>query len=142
MCPLHTKSLAPSHSSQNLEQGSLVNGSVGIVQSFMSSKAAIKAGISIARIDSGGSNHYQPARELDVEEGPDDPSSQGRVWPVVRFTNGRELLCIPLDFTVNNSMGIMEAQRDQVGISKNTFCFADHTQPSADSTHTCLGSIQ
>lgn len=80
----------------------------------MSSRAAIKAGISIARIDSGGQNHYQPDREPDLEENPDDPSPQGRVWPVVHFTNGRELLCIPLDFTVNNSLGMMEAQRDQV----------------------------
>ena len=36
-------------------------------------------------------------------------------WPVVRFTNGRELLCVPADFTVDNAAGEMEARRRQVG---------------------------
>lgn len=37
-----------------------------------------------------------------------------RVWPVVRFIRGREMMCIPQDFTVNNADGGMEARRVQV----------------------------
>jgi hypothetical protein len=35
-------------------------------------------------------------------------------WPVVRFINGREVMCFPQEFTVNNADGGMEARRDQV----------------------------
>ncbi|KAF8221764.1 hypothetical protein L208DRAFT_1326186, partial [Tricholoma matsutake] len=37
-----------------------------------------------------------------------------RVWPVVRFIRGREMMCIPQDFTVNNADGGMEARRVQL----------------------------
>lgn len=36
---------------------------------------------------------------------------------MVRFTNGREMLCVPAEFTVNNALGGMEASRVQVRIS-------------------------
>ena len=35
-------------------------------------------------------------------------------WPMVRFTNGRELLCAPLAFSVEGFMGNIEAHRLQV----------------------------
>jgi len=63
-------------------------------------------------------SNFQPAHEpnddIFEEEGDTGASSMERAWPVVHFTNGRELLCIPVDFTVDNSLGFMEAQRDQV----------------------------
>lgn len=106
---------------QNLEQGSLVNGSVGTITNFSTSKQALKNGISVARIDSGQNMPFQTMYEPEQaeeaegkEEDENNPSSNARVWPVVRFTNGREMLCIPLEFTVNSPLGIMEARRDQV----------------------------
>lgn len=36
------------------------------------------------------------------------------VWPLVRFETGRELLCAPLDFTIEGYMGNVEARRMQV----------------------------
>ncbi|KAJ3985391.1 hypothetical protein F5890DRAFT_1157986 [Lentinula detonsa] len=104
---------------KNLEQGSLVNGSVGTITNFSTSRQALRKGISVARIESAP-NTFQPnleqGQEEEGREGGDEnnPSSNARVWPVVRFTNGREMLCIPLEFTVNSPLGIMEARRDQI----------------------------
>lgn len=36
------------------------------------------------------------------------------VWPLVRFETARELLCAPLDFTIEGYMGNIEARRTQV----------------------------
>lgn len=90
-------------------------------------------------------SNFQPAHEpnddIFEEEGDTGASSMERAWPVVHFTNGRELLCIPVDFTVDNSLGFMEAQRDQV-------CCLDNLVHelivllSSGSTHSRLGFIQ
>jgi hypothetical protein len=37
-----------------------------------------------------------------------------RAWPLVRFTNGSERLCVPEEFTVNGGLGNVEASRTQV----------------------------
>jgi hypothetical protein len=65
----------------------------------------------------------QSATQLATEEGLKGGLSTGSEipanydnsqWPVVRFTCGRELLCIPTEFTVNNADGGIEARRRQV----------------------------
>jgi len=38
----------------------------------------------------------------------------GTQWPLVRFTNGSERLCVPEEFTVNDAFGNVEASRTQV----------------------------
>lgn len=43
-----------------------------------------------------------------------------RVWPVVRFTNGRVMLIVPVEFTVNNADGGKEASREQVRVCTNS----------------------
>ena len=87
-------------------QGELVNGSVGQVIRFSTSQEAM-----------------QSATQLATEEGLKGGLSMGSEipanydnsqWPVVRFTCGRELLCIPTEFTVNNADGGIEARRRQV----------------------------
>jgi len=35
-------------------------------------------------------------------------------WPLVRFTSGSEWLCAPVDFTVNDAFGEVQACRTQV----------------------------
>lgn len=34
--------------------------------------------------------------------------------PLVKFTNGRTMLCVPAEFSIMNANGEMEARRDQV----------------------------
>jgi len=89
---------------KNLVQGELVNGSLGQIVGFSSSQEALK-------------NHTEISRTDDLRGQPNngDPITQSdRLWPVVRFTNGRTILCIPAEFTVNNAQGEMEARRDQI----------------------------
>ena len=37
-----------------------------------------------------------------------------RRWPLVRFTNGAERLCVPEEFAVTGARGYVEASRTQV----------------------------
>ncbi|KAJ7630592.1 hypothetical protein FB45DRAFT_539291 [Roridomyces roridus] len=41
-------------------------------------------------------------------------NDKDKLWPLVRFSNGNEVLVTPEEFTVNNADGGMEARRDQV----------------------------
>lgn len=87
-------------------QGQLVNGSVGQVITFYTSQEAMQNKMEIATEEGlRGSERdaRQPVARYD-----------GSLWPVVRFMNGRELLCVPTDFTVDNAYGEMEAKRRQV----------------------------
>jgi hypothetical protein len=40
--------------------------------------------------------------------------SNDQVWPLVRFANNQEVLCVSADFTINNVEGGTEARRTQV----------------------------
>lgn len=89
-------------------QGYLVNGSVGRIVRFSTVSRAKKNGIKIAEIERVESKaHWLPS---------------GSVWPVVQFICGPELLCIPQEFSVDNTDGKMEARRDQVRASSEHIC--------------------
>jgi hypothetical protein len=78
-----------------------VNGSVGQVVNFATSKTAMENRMEIAKTD-------------DAPVSKSAAMQSGRSWPVVRFTSGREVLIIPAEFNVNNAQGQMEARRTQV----------------------------
>jgi len=116
-----------------LIQGSLVNGSVGQVVAFSTSHEA-------------QINHTEIAQAGDTK----DPSiaqyirnraaQNDRVWPVVRFTNGRVMLIVPVEFTVNNAEGGMEASREQVRFIYNFHVPSyDLLWSIVDSAHPCMG---
>lgn len=91
-----------------MRQGVLVNGSVGKVVDFRS-------------YNEGMSNHSNILAAEDEhgtqKEVPKHIKQSSVLWPVVQFTNGREYLCIPTEFTVNNVNGDAEATRTQVSAS-------------------------
>jgi hypothetical protein len=87
-------------------QGELVNGSVGQVIRFSTSQEAMQSATQVAT-EEGLKGGLSTGSEIPANY----DNSQ---WPVVRFTCGRELLCIPSDFTVNNADGGVEARRRQV----------------------------
>jgi hypothetical protein len=92
---------------KNLIQGELVNGSVGQVVAFSTSREAQNNHTLIAQVDDA--NDPSGAQRIR------NRAAQGdRVWPVVRFTNGRVMLIVPVEFTVNNAQGEREASREQV----------------------------
>ena len=84
----------------------LVNGSTGVVIGFRS--YADVADDPEAVVGSGDDKPSAPhlaAMETDME------------WPLVRFTNGRVMLCVPEEFTVENAAGTIEAKRTQVALT-------------------------
>jgi len=87
---------------KNLVQGHLVNGSVGQVLGFSTAADAVKQHVEIAKVDGNPAQAASPR------------GARNQLWPLVRFTNGAELLMTPQEFTINNADGEMEAQRDQV----------------------------
>jgi len=103
----------------------LVNGSVGKVMEFLTTHEAVARNIKIAEMpnkDRPQSPHRQPRPEVPEASLPDfnlrplnsNIFSKKEKWPLVRFTNGCELLCAPLEFTVEGFMGNTEASRLQV----------------------------
>jgi hypothetical protein len=89
---------------QNLIQGELVNGSVGQVVAFSTAHAAQQNHTDIAQVADANITGIIRNRAALTD----------RIWPVVRFTNGRIMLILPVEFTVNNAQGEREASREQV----------------------------
>jgi ATP-dependent DNA helicase PIF1 len=97
-------------------QGQLVNGSIGKVIDFLTTKEALDRHIEIAKIqNSDDSLHNSQHKEL-AELTPiyDHHFGHNEKWPLVHFTNGKQLLCAPLSFTVEGYLGNVEAARLQV----------------------------
>lgn len=93
---------------KNLVQGELVNGSVGRIVGFSTSRDALKKGMAIAQTES----QNDAGRDKPIV--PEETYRSTHVWPVVQFEGGRTLLCIPSTFDVNNADGQMEARREQI----------------------------
>lgn len=94
---------------KNLVQGELVNGSVGRVIGFSTSRDAIKHGTDIARTETEAGKG-----DADEKRIPDHILNDDRSWPIVEFSGRRTKLCIPTHFEVNNADGLVEARRDQI----------------------------
>ena len=84
--------------SQNMIQGSLVNGSLGKVEEFTTVEGAL----------------HLAARTWGQDENRIRARFGGRQWPLVRFTNGLRMLCVPEKFEQQNALGELEASREQV----------------------------
>lgn len=93
---------------------------VGKVVEFLTNSEALKRDIAIAQMDQKGSRaDNDPAVQLPHRPGGLIPISgdvfrKDQFWPLVRFTNGMELLCAPVDFSVEGLVGNVEAHRIQV----------------------------
>lgn len=101
--------------SQNIVQGILVNGSLGKVEAFMSASEARKQMIETSHMDRRESRHdsLQTSDVVDPEK-EETLQQNARVWPLVQFTNGRKVLCIPHEFSIESAAGVMEAKREQI----------------------------
>jgi hypothetical protein len=92
-----------------------VNGSVGTVIAFKSKDEALREMTEIGLYEPKEEERWQPKDNPTIQRLP-----ANRKYPLVKFTNGKILLVIPLEFEVNNSEGHMEARRDQVCNSRTT----------------------
>ncbi|KAI5897908.1 uncharacterized protein SCHCODRAFT_02152180 [Schizophyllum commune H4-8] len=112
---------------QNVIQGVLVNGSVGRVEEFCTVHEAIERAIDVAQIkmrdghpygsadpDSKGEYHIRREPIANMRPMNEAVFSKSQRFPLVRFTNGSQLLCAPLMFTVEGIMGNVEVSRMQV----------------------------
>jgi ATP-dependent DNA helicase PIF1 len=94
-----------------------VNGSIGKVTEFLTTSEALKRNIAIATLDKKGVKVDDDAvaphpRTLIPLNG--NLFRKDQFWPLVRFTNGLELLCAPVEFSVEGLVGNVEAHRLQV----------------------------
>jgi len=111
---------------KNMRQGQLVNGSIGKVIAF---EAIGQSQFEVAKVETDRKSKNEPVlHQVEPEKilqattttattaaAPGSTSQQSPPsWPVVKFENGITLLCAPVAFTVLNSLGSVEAQRDQV----------------------------
>ncbi|KAH9004250.1 hypothetical protein EDB86DRAFT_2155153 [Lactarius hatsudake] len=87
---------------KNLVQGHLVNGSTGKVIGFFTGLEAARRGVDLA------------CRETPEDESLNTVKQCPTRWPLVKFTNDVELLCVPEKFTVDDALGNVEASRTQV----------------------------
>ncbi|KAF8334162.1 uncharacterized protein EI90DRAFT_518524 [Cantharellus anzutake] len=102
---------------KNLKQGRLVNGSVGRVIAF---EEIGKSQFEVAKEDNNRKDKDRLLHRVELENAqstnPEHSQAQATKWPVVQFESGPTLLCVPVSFTVENSAGRVEAQRDQVRV--------------------------
>jgi len=93
-----------------------VNGSVGRVTEFLTTGDAMARHIEIAQ--QSNTSDKEPSRKAPIpyDTVPLDKTVFGvkQLWPLVHFSNGLDLLCPPLPFTVEGYIGNVEAQRLQV----------------------------
>ncbi|VDC01939.1 unnamed protein product [Peniophora sp. CBMAI 1063] len=94
---------------KNTIQGVLVNGSVGVITAFMTVAEAARHKMTV--VDTRTEKDVKQKKDAVPAIVKQRPEA---VWPYVRFTNGREMLCIPQDFNQENRNGDMEASRVQV----------------------------
>jgi len=96
---------------QNIEQGVLVNGSVGrVVDFFTCEEAKNKHHIEVA-LSPRDREENPRTREVRIAEALWRNQTK---WPVVEFPNGRKRLLPPHEFTIENATGSMQALRLQV----------------------------
>lgn len=103
-----------SHVIQNMVQGSLVNGSIGRVIGFMTTREANDKGVAIGKAN--GENTVGVPGPRVVPRVAESMIRSNAVWPVVKFQNTVEMLCVPMQFEVNDADGKVEAARGQVSL--------------------------
>ncbi|TFK57647.1 hypothetical protein OE88DRAFT_1620188 [Heliocybe sulcata] len=100
---------------KNVPGADLVNGSQGLVVDFMTVRQAWGEMISDLEIGHAKDRTVLYGELLDKERPQWHAMLQDdTLWPLVKFTNGRTMLCTPAEFNVNNFKGEAEATRRQV----------------------------
>jgi len=106
---------------RNISQGPrLVNGSLGKVIEFITTGEALARHLDIAKSDSRQGSGELPPEFQAVNPGSLVPLNEGVMfkkndrYPLVQFSNGTTMLCVPLQFEVQGLRGNTEVTRIQV----------------------------
>jgi hypothetical protein len=106
-------------------QGVLVNGSLGKVVEFIGVHEAQTRYIQMAELERRKEGQAAPiVNSPDAKEGErglialdGHTFKKDQLWPLVKFTNGKLLLCSPVEFTVEGLKGNLEARRLQIPLA-------------------------
>lgn len=106
-------------------QGVLVNGSLGKVVEFVGVHEAQQRQIQMSEQERRKEGQALPI--VNSPDAKDDESglialdnhtfTKDQRWPLVMFTNGKSLLCSPVEFTVEGLKGNIEARRLQIPLA-------------------------
>jgi ATP-dependent DNA helicase PIF1 len=110
---------------RNMLQGVLVNGSLGKVVEFIGVHEAQTRYIQMAELERRKEGQAAPiVNSPDAKEGErglialdGHTFKKDQLWPLVKFTNGKLLLCSPVEFTVEGLKGNLEARRLQIPLA-------------------------
>lgn len=93
----------------------MVNGSVGQVVDFLTARDAVNGNTDIGFIDPNNDMRDDAARMRNARGViPPHILESLHLWPVVRWASGRKMMMVPVEFTVENVHGEVEARRGQV----------------------------
>lgn len=105
-------------------QGVLVNGSLGKVVEFTSVHEAQQRHIAVAEMTRKEGEATLTVNSPDANENKagliafdHHVFKKDQRWPLVQFTNGKHLLCSPVEFTVEGLTGNIEARRLQIPLA-------------------------
>lgn len=91
-----------------------MNGLLGKVISFKTVEQALRDHNELSVADISQSTARSNRSSVEPSSVLSGEAYRERVWPLVRFTNGHEVLCFPTTFDVVNARGDFEAHREQV----------------------------
>lgn len=93
----------------------MVNGSIGKVVDFLTAREAINGNTDIGFVDPNNEMRDDAARRPTRGAGvPRSILYSEQHWPVVHWESGRKMVMVPVEFTVENVHGEVEATRGQV----------------------------
>ena len=93
----------------------MVNGSIGRVVEFLTTREAINGNTDIGFLDPTSEMRNDAARRTPREgDIPRHLLESTHSWPVVHWDSGRRMMMVPVEFTVENVHGEVEATRGQV----------------------------
>lgn len=99
---------------QNLIQGELVNGTIGQVVDFLTAREAVNGNTDIGFVEPTNEMLDDAARRSGRRDIPLHILQSPHPWPVVHWASGRRMMVVPVEFTVENVHGEVEATRGQV----------------------------
>ncbi|KAF8139893.1 hypothetical protein EV363DRAFT_1152173 [Boletus edulis] len=108
---------------RNMSQ-SLVNGSLGKVVEFIGIPEAQRRDIAISELERRNTGEVLTVNSPDARDNEaglialdGHTFSKDQSWPLVQFTNGKQLLCSPVEFVVKGLTGEVEARRLQIPLA-------------------------
>lgn len=93
----------------------MVNGTLGKVVDFLTGYEAVNGNTDIGLVDPTHEVEADTRKIGDNKNVPSHILESSSPWPVVEWASGRKMMMVPVQFTIENVHGEVEATRGQVG---------------------------